>query len=949
MSLSRAAFYLQIPARYCRSFGGLRWAQYGEAIEFLDGPAAGHTFAFAAEIDAFVEGLADSDRALPAFGFVLHLLYLVGLGDRAARHGEGVTPCIERIAAPFRALGCPLRNAGALCGFLSHGAPSAADSPGLAELHEIMSGGSWVPQMVLSHPLLGAMDQAEEPGIDSEAFQEMIHQAAERQSDSEIRHWLRHGCATADSQREGPIPFHPRNLGESLAEFERRPRLAGIGRLITRLEGLISLPPRRLTWSDWQDGGYADVTTRGAPEQILPIQFALESHEFLRRFAEKELLYFHREEPRQSTTEEIVLLLDQGARTWGDVRLALTGSAIALARRAQDRKIPIKLATTANDGEAVDPARLEPQKLSELLESSDLSPNPGQALARLLAVSARIRRDLVLLTHPRSAADPGVLDVARNWDGDDLTRLFAITVDTRGQLEVLEIKRGRPVVLGRSRISLADPDPPRKPVVTAADHARAFRWDGPVETVGFPFRTGALGDLDPSGKSVIASFDFDESGERVLFATRHGILYSCKVNGREAETVPRPLLDGAVVKCSKTVLGVAGGFVVEGESADSRLLAHYDFKARSVKVHEIGASGYAYTWMYYRELHTITGVPSRADLPRISLDLAEDPLRASASARAHRAAELLDSGVWPEDSVFFRSSRTTPGQPPGTGSRPLVLDPRTGTLVYRPGPAVEQSFTPLLEGKPALRGGWIESAKQAGSVLAINVAEASSPGLYFLALPQFRVLGTVPLLVRHFQSAFAISRDGRRFARETPQGHLEVRDVPGDQPPLWVSSHERAWIHFATLGNGCLLVREFLAHGPRHARSTCLFRWDQGYLDVVFDDAYLLLGRLGGTVAVSRSLPPGSPACDHDHERFVQVVEGHGLRIMIDRYNHLVVMAKDGPVVCIFFVNGNEVAAWLPDGIMWGSRRLIGGEPAKGAAERIAAALAAVEAVEGIS
>ena len=67
MSHGRSALYLQIPPHYCRSFGGLRWAQYGEAIEFLDGPAAGRTFAFAAEVAAFLEGLASSNGSLPRF------------------------------------------------------------------------------------------------------------------------------------------------------------------------------------------------------------------------------------------------------------------------------------------------------------------------------------------------------------------------------------------------------------------------------------------------------------------------------------------------------------------------------------------------------------------------------------------------------------------------------------------------------------------------------------------------------------------------------------------------------------------------------------------------------------------------------------------------------------------------------------------------------------------
>ena len=65
MSHGRAALYLQIPGEYCRSFGGLRWAHYGEAIEFLEGPTAGRTFAFAAEVASFLEGIATGEGVLP--------------------------------------------------------------------------------------------------------------------------------------------------------------------------------------------------------------------------------------------------------------------------------------------------------------------------------------------------------------------------------------------------------------------------------------------------------------------------------------------------------------------------------------------------------------------------------------------------------------------------------------------------------------------------------------------------------------------------------------------------------------------------------------------------------------------------------------------------------------------------------------------------------------------
>src|SRR5271166_2163853 len=147
MSTRRAALYLQIPADYCRSFGGLRWAQYGEVVEFLEGPAGGHTFAFAAEIALFLEGFQAAGGSSPGFGFVLHLLYLIGLGDRA--NGPSPGRCVERMAVVFRALGCLRRNAGALGAWLCRDASLPADPPEPSEVHELLTGGSWVSQMVL--------------------------------------------------------------------------------------------------------------------------------------------------------------------------------------------------------------------------------------------------------------------------------------------------------------------------------------------------------------------------------------------------------------------------------------------------------------------------------------------------------------------------------------------------------------------------------------------------------------------------------------------------------------------------------------------------------------------------------------------------------------------------------------------------------------------------------
>ena len=266
-------------------------------------------------------------------------------------------------------------------------APPAADPPELSESPRALDRRELGPSDGPQPPDAGGRwIRRSSPGLEPEEFEALVRRAADALSDEAIRHWLRHGRGPVGAGGERLAQLRPRSLAAALADLERRPRLAGVGRLVSRLEGALSLPPRRLAWSELQNGGYADVTTRGAPEQILPIQFALDDEEFLRRFAERELLYFHREEPRQPTTEELVLLLDQGVRTWGDVRLVLAGAALALARQAERKRIAIKLAATSNDGEPVDPTEIEPRALSALLEASDLSPHPGRALAALASI-----------------------------------------------------------------------------------------------------------------------------------------------------------------------------------------------------------------------------------------------------------------------------------------------------------------------------------------------------------------------------------------------------------------------------------------------------------------------------------------------------------------------------------------------------------------------------------
>src|SRR5262249_20318310 len=151
------------------------------------------------------------------------------------------------------------------------------------------------------------------------------------------------------------LPALPRSLRETLGDLTQHPRLCGAIPFVGQLVSALELPPRRLGPQELPLGGYADVCNRGQPQQLLPAQFALDELEFLRRHAEQELLYFRREDPQARPREELVLLLDQGVRTWGRTRLVLAAGLFALGQLAQRRRLGFRLAVTSDGGACHDP------------------------------------------------------------------------------------------------------------------------------------------------------------------------------------------------------------------------------------------------------------------------------------------------------------------------------------------------------------------------------------------------------------------------------------------------------------------------------------------------------------------------------------------------------------------------------------------------------------------
>ncbi len=335
--MNRAGRYLRIPWRHFAEVGfALRWSADGEAVEFADG----RTFAFSKEAAAFLEGFA-SQRPLIHFGYILQLLWLL------RRHGltPGDPQEVHRLYSAFCAAAKPYRNAGVFFAVCID-VPAVADPPSGKEVEQ---------RIVLG--LLGALlgsygsnaDDDEKLPLDAAAFEAKVLGTTAAFDNESLWHWFRHGrgpltdeaATVADAVRR-----RPRMLTDALDETARHRRLSGSAPFVEQLTGALALPPRRLARPELPLGGYADVTTRGGPEQILPSQFALDELEFIRRCAEQELLYYRREEPHDRTRENLVVLLDQGVRTWGDVRLVLAAAVFALGRLAGARRLPFLVAAT---------------------------------------------------------------------------------------------------------------------------------------------------------------------------------------------------------------------------------------------------------------------------------------------------------------------------------------------------------------------------------------------------------------------------------------------------------------------------------------------------------------------------------------------------------------------------------------------------------------------------
>jgi hypothetical protein len=884
--------YLAVPAE----FGplGLRWSPDGEALETGEG-----TWGFTRQVADFLDGYAAA-RPVPHFGHVIECLALLTLDPPASCP---IPDRFKSVAHAFRRLNRPARNAGALFAHLCADIPAAAHVPA--------GGGKSLAHWLTHSPSLGFLHDArnvnpELPALTAYAFHQRVANRLGFMTDIEVRHWLRHGAAPEEAPVERiaeELERRPPTMAEFLdAAIKERPRLGDAVPLVRHFVSALSLPPRKHMPPKLPIGGYADVTNRGDPSRLLPSQLALDPDDFVRRFAENELLFFRREDPHERRQEHLALVVDQGVLTWGPVRLALGAAVLAFARLSARRKLSVSVRFGSSPAERFTPPSGNVERFGEALEASDLSPHPGHVLAEEVLDAKAPERDIVLLTHPRVLHEADIRRLANLLAKG--SRLFALTVIEEGVVELVHVREGGVVPVSRFRIDF------QKPATKAATSATGpyVPWSGDVETIPYPFRFGLT--------NRIVDLAFDDRGEMLLAATMSGFLHAWTLADGSVEVLPRGSKDGQVMRTVQAVVGVGNGFAVCGRFGDGLAVVHYDLSMRTATLHTLmSAVGDLDTiWYGFSNLHAVA-VKAGPVIRAIDLGtggLYPDP------RRAHDPRDRAHTAVANARELSF-APPTIPVVTLGSKARwnqPIVShDPATGSirLISK---VVGLPFVPTSDGRPRFRT-FAPSAQHAGNVLALfderpriwSIHELKHDGKTLAEYPPSRI------------GAAKLSNDGRLFVRQTATGELTVTE-PAGRGNVLVTRPGRCHSNLEVrLGPRCL----GLSVGGRG----CLIEWRAGPLRIIDGPTVSTdFGHRARNRLVPNAVDAGPLA------RFVAIYKFVRYDVGVDVFGQ-VAFVRRGETACMFLYRRGKLSIWAPEGIRFGPPEITGGPETPGALERL--------------
>ncbi|HEX3151937.1 MAG TPA: hypothetical protein VHR66_27945 [Gemmataceae bacterium] len=888
--------YFAVPAGFGPS--GLRWSNNGEALETDTG-----TWRFAPQVAAFLEGFA-ALRAVPHFAHVVECLALLSLDPPAACP---IPDRFKTVAHSFRRLNSPARNAGALFGYLCSNVPPAVHVPA--------GGGKSLAHWLTHSPSLGFLhdhnDNVETPSLSAREFHERVASRLRPMSDYDVRHWLRHGVAP-DSDAAEPLAEELERRPPTMAEFldaavKDRSRLGDAVPLVRHFVSALSLPPRKRTPPKLPIGGYADVTNRGDPSRLLPSQLALDPDDFVRRFAENELLFFRREDPHERRQEHLALVVDQGVLTWGPVRLALGAAVLAFARLSTRRKLSISVRFGSLATEKFTLPAGSAERFGEALEASDLSAHPGHVLSEEVFDPSAPERDIVLLTHPRVVMEPQVRRATKFLANG--CRLFALTVTEEGQVELVHVRDGGAVPISRFRIDFKKPAPKPPPSTTPAN-GLYVPWSGDVEPIPFPFRFGL------TNRVADLAFDGRLEVEVLLAATVSGFLHAWTLADGAVEVLPRGCKDGQVMRTVQAVLGMANGFAVCGRLGDGLAVVHYDLSTRTATLHSVMSTGgeLGATWFGFPNLHAVAvkAGPVHRGIDLGTGSLYPDPRHAAEfSHGAHTAVEKARNMAVSRPTIPVIS-----GEPHSSLNQPFVVhDSGTGRIRIVADKTVV-SFVPTSDGRPRFRT-FAPVAQGAGRTLALfaekprvwSIHDLEDNGRTLAEYPPCRI------------GAAKLSSDGLLFVRQTGTGELTVTDPMGRGVAL-VTAPGRCHSNLEVrLGNYCM--------GMSVGSRGCLIEWGAGPLRISDGPtAASDFGQRARNRLVSQSVENSSSA------RFVAVYKLVRCEVGVDGFGQ-VAFVRHGKVECMFLYRRGKLSIWSPVGIRFGPPEITGGPETPAALEQL--------------
>ena len=883
--MSRAESYLTLPERYAAT-GDLVWAHGGDAIE----SASGDVVALADELK---EVLAGAFAAPP----VPHFCHLLSAYRRLKIGGEG----FDSASAAFHALRLvpgALRHAGRLIARLCGALPSPPDPPTWPEVELALA--RLTREGVRHRPHL-----AIEPPLRPSIFESYLKQVLEPFDAETLRHWLTFGSGDkpAGEPIAEPIESLPARVAKALA-FERG-RLVGAARLVPLLDAALTLPPRQRAANKVPQGGYADVTTRGDPAQLLPSQFALDPDEFVRRFAERELLFFEREEPHAPEPASRMILLDQGVRTWGVVRLALAAAAAALLSKDAKKCGAAEFATSGSG--KMDLSTLSAEQIGDHLAASDLSETPQALIADMLASGTAMPRDIVLLTHPRSLADPSLIDAIAERNSDD--RLFSLAVRDDGQAELTEWRDGGPVLLRDFRVDLTPPV--EKKATPRLVERSGCDWSGDREPIGFPFRPGLIGEITLCG--------VDAAGETLVAVSREGVPQLLTADD-SVEVLPRAFRGGKVLREVEAVLGVRGGMVICGRMTPTnpagvhRVAAHYDFATRSVLLHDLGEFDRTPIWQAHPDLHGVSlrNAPTNTHPVARGLDLdsGEQSSEQTQTGTSRAALACGRSHGAPCEVSIIRGSVTG-----ADCSSPTLFVLSSGELTLRGTADAWSLFTTQSEGRKLFDHARLRATRAllAGNTLAVT-RDDKKPQLYLFRGPEGVALRSLTL---GNHGHFALNADGERLA-VVLNGEARLMDV--SDAGATVATGHRAKLH-----SGLEVVAGAVNVVIGVGSFTHVFHVNGGRLRHAIERA--------PWKSKATAQPTG-----YDPRRLRRIAaEDARYQVWADQLGQVVLVDTDDRPVLAFLVRRDKVAVWGRPNIFWGDPTLIGGPPTPDADARLAA------------